>query len=102
MIAQSPTPPPTGATTRIEINFGHTFSVLGIKDGFYQHVVSTEGHDLPIQVGIGPASETDFTLSLKSLDRLRKALKENGMEWQIRHGVYLAFHDAIGISVFNS
>ncbi len=68
--------------------FGHTF---------YQHVVSTGGHDLPLHVGIGPASETDFTLSLKSLSRLRKALKENGLDWQMRHVVYDAGHDAIGI-----
>ncbi|MEK9138191.1 MAG: hypothetical protein AAB393_13780 [Bacteroidota bacterium] len=67
--------------------FGHTF---------YQHVVSTEGHDLPLLMGIGPASETDFTLSLKSLDRLRKALREQDLPWQIRHAVYLAFHDAMG------
>ena len=69
-------------------DLGHTF---------YQHVVSTEGHDLPLHVGIGPASETDVTRSLKSLDRLRKALREQDLPWQIRHGVYLAFHDGMGI-----
>ena len=41
--------------------FGHTF---------YQHCVSTSGHDLPVHITIGPASESDFTLSLKSLDRI--------------------------------
>ncbi len=48
-------------------------------------------------MGIGPASETDVTRSLKSLDRLRKALREQDLPWQIRHGVYLAFHDGMGI-----
>ncbi|MBI1929234.1 transposase [Candidatus Poribacteria bacterium] len=67
--------------------FGHTF---------YQHVVSTQGHDLPLHVGIGPASETDLTRSLKSLDRLRKALREHDLPWQIRHGVYDAGHDGMG------
>jgi len=43
--------------------FGHTF---------YQHLVSFNGHDLPVHLSIGPASETDFTLSLKSLDRFLK------------------------------
>ncbi len=43
--------------------FGHTF---------YQHVVSTNGHDLPLQISISQASETDFTLSMKGLDRLRR------------------------------
>jgi hypothetical protein len=54
--------------------FGHTF---------YQHVVSTNGHDLPhlpLYVSISRASETDFTLSMKSMDRLRKALSSQG-EW---------------------
>jgi len=68
--------------------FGHTF---------YQHVVSTQGHDLPIHVGIGPASETDFTLSLNNLDKLTKAFKENGLDWQIQHAIYDAGHDALGI-----
>jgi hypothetical protein len=45
---------------------------------------------------IGPASETDFTLSLKSLDRLRKVLKEHGRGWQIDTAVYEAGHDARG------
>ena len=68
--------------------FGHTF---------YQYVVSTEGHDLPIHVGMGPASETDFTLSLKNLDKFRKTLKENGLDWQIQQAIYDAGHDALGI-----
>ncbi len=68
--------------------FGHTF---------YQYVVSTQGHDLPIHVGIGPASETDFTLSLKNIDKLTKAFKENGLDWQIIHAIYDAGHDALGI-----
>jgi hypothetical protein len=62
--------------------FGHTF---------YQHVVSTNGHDLP------RASETDFTLSPKSLDRLTKALREHGLEWKIDNAVYDCGHDATGI-----
>ena len=68
--------------------FGHTL---------YQHVVSTNGHDLPMQVSISQASETDFTLSMKSLDRLKKALKEHGLKWQIQNMVYDAGHDATGI-----
>ena len=68
--------------------FGHTF---------YQHVVCCNGHDLPLHVLISDASETDFTLSMKSMDRLKKALKENGLEWKINHAVYDAGHDALGI-----
>ena len=68
--------------------FGHTF---------YQHIVSANGHDLPLDVSTAPASETDFTLSLNSLDRLKKALKENGLEWKISNAIYDAGHDATGI-----
>jgi hypothetical protein len=67
--------------------FGHTF---------YQHVVSTNGHDLPLHVSISRASETDYTLSMKDMDRLRKALKEHGLDWKIDNGVYDAGHDSTG------
>jgi hypothetical protein len=43
--------------------FGHTF---------YQHIVNHGGHDLPVHIHFGQASESDFTLSLNSLDRLLK------------------------------
>jgi len=68
--------------------FGHTY---------YQHVVSTNGHDLPLHVSISRASETDFTLSMKDMDRLRKALKEHGLHWEIDNAVYDAGHDATGV-----
>lgn len=68
--------------------FGHTF---------YQHCVSTQGHDLPIHITIGQASETDFTLSLKSLDRCLKMFAENDFSAKIYSTSYDAGHDALGI-----
>ena len=68
--------------------FGHTF---------YQHVVSTQGHDLPLHVSLGPASETDCTLSLHDLDRLRKTLHEHHLDWNIDTAIYDSLHDARGI-----
>ena len=67
--------------------FGHTY---------YQHIVSTNGHDLPLNISIASASETDYTLSMKSMDRLRKALKENGLEWKIQYAIHDAGHDSTG------
>jgi len=64
---------------------------------FYQHVVSQNGHDLPLHVTISNASLTDFTLSMKSRDRLKKAMKENGLSWKIENVVYDSGHDALGI-----
>jgi hypothetical protein len=68
--------------------FGHTF---------YQHIVSFNGHDLPLHVTIGPASESDFTLSLNSLDRFLKAAAENQRPLAIDAVAYDAGHDALGI-----
>jgi hypothetical protein len=68
--------------------FGHTF---------YQHIVNHRGHDLPVHLAIGQASETDFTLSLKSLDRLSKAARENGLDLSLSAAVYDAGHDGRGI-----
>lgn len=68
--------------------FGHTF---------YQQVVSTSGHDLPVHLTIGPASETDFTLSLNSLDRFQKAAEENGLQVKIEAVALDSGHDAAGI-----
>jgi hypothetical protein len=67
--------------------FGHSF---------YQHVVNFGGHDLPIHIHFGQASESDFTLSLKSLDRLLKACAENHLPVSISAAVYDAGHDGRG------
>jgi hypothetical protein len=67
--------------------FGHTY---------YQHCVSSHGHDLPVHITIGPASETDFTLSIKSLDRFTKACAEHQCDATICAMGYDAGHDAVG------
>jgi hypothetical protein len=67
--------------------FGHTYS---------QHCLSSGGHDLPVHLTIGPASETDFTLSIKSLDRFTKACSENKSDVTIFAIGYDAGHDAVG------
>jgi hypothetical protein len=67
--------------------FGHTY---------YQHCVSSSGHDLPVHVTIGQASETDFTLSIKSLDRFTKACAEHKFDVTIFAIGYDAGHDAVG------
>lgn len=68
--------------------FGHTF---------YQHIVNFGGHDLPIHLTIGQASESDFTLSLKSLDRFLKASHDNGIKLSISAAIYDSGHDGRGI-----
>lgn len=68
--------------------FGHTF---------YQHVVSSSGHDLPVHLTIGQASESDFTLSLKSLDRFLKTAREHKLDLGIDAVGYDAGHDGRGV-----
>jgi hypothetical protein len=68
--------------------FGHTY---------YQHLVSTSGHDLPVHLTIGPASETDFTLSLKSLDRFLKTCRDHQLALTVEAVAYDCGHDARGI-----
>lgn len=67
--------------------FGHTF---------YQHCVSSNGHDLPIHILISQATESDFTLSVKSLDRFLKASKENSLDISIYAASYDSGHDGLG------
>jgi hypothetical protein len=67
--------------------FGHTF---------YQHCVSTNGHDLPVHIAIAQASASDFTLSMKSLDRFQKACAENRLPVKIYAAAYDSGHDARG------
>lgn len=67
--------------------FGHSY---------YQHIVNHNGHDLPVHVSIANASETDYTQSMKDLDRLKKSLKEHGIQWKFSHVVYDAGHDSLG------
>jgi hypothetical protein len=71
--------------------FGHTF---------YQHIVSFGGHDLPVHLTLGPASESDFTLSLNSLDRFLKGCDEHQLPVSVYAAIYDAGHDAFGIYEF--
>jgi hypothetical protein len=61
---------------------------------FYELSVSTEGHDLPVAIGLEPGNGSDFTASLRVYDRLVKNLAEKTDGWHI--GIYIADagHDA--------
>jgi len=68
--------------------FGHTF---------YQHTVSVSGHDLPLHITMGPASESDFTLSMKSLDSMLKMFSAHVLPVNIYSMSYDSGHDGLGI-----
>ncbi len=67
--------------------FGHTF---------YQHIVNHGGHDLPVHLLLGQASESDFTLSLKSMDRLLKTFAEHNLQVSLSAAIYDSGHDGRG------
>lgn len=58
---------------------------------FYEVSVSVAGHDLPLALRLDSANTTDYTASVMTLDRLRKALPPVGMA--IRHFIADAGHD---------
>ena len=66
-------------------------------DRFYQLCYSSRGHDLPMHVLCGPASETDYTLCPKSFDRLLKVFREHRVSYNIPAAIFDAGHDALGV-----
>jgi hypothetical protein len=59
----------------------------------YELCVSSQGHDLPLHLRLDPGNESDFTASLKALDRLRKLLRHSHPEMTIRYLVQDKGHD---------
>ncbi len=49
-------------------------------DRYYHILVTQNGHDFPLLTIMPGGNESDYTLSLKALDRLLKALQENGLD----------------------
>lgn len=68
---------------------------------FYQYTINYNGHDLPLPPSIEQASETDYTQSMKNLDRLLKALKEHNLDWKIKYATLDAGHDSTGNYEYN-
>jgi len=62
----------------------------------YQICYSSKGHDLPVNIILGPASETDYTLSLKAYDSCIKTLGEHDITVNITAAIMDAGHDAMG------
>ncbi len=66
-------------------------------DKFYQFCYAAGGHNLPLNVICGPASESDYTLSLKSFDRMIKTFIEHNFNVNISGAALDKGHDAMGI-----
>lgn len=66
-------------------------------DRSYTSSVSANGRDIPLMTIMPGGNESDFTLSLKALDRLLKLLEDLDTTLQIRILVGDGHHDAMGI-----
>jgi hypothetical protein len=63
-------------------------------DKYYHLMTYQNGHDLPLLSFIPGGNESDYTLSLKTLDHFQKACKENGVDLKIVHFSGDGHHDA--------
>lgn len=66
-------------------------------DRSYTLSVHVDGHDLPLLTILPGGNESDFTLSLKAIDRLLKLLEDLDAAPQIRIVIGDGHHDALGI-----
>ena len=66
-------------------------------DRSYTISVHLNGHDFPLITILPGGNETDFTLSLKALDRLLKLLEDLDTDLHIRIVIGDGHHDAMGI-----
>lgn len=60
---------------------------------FYEISTSVAGHDLPLAIRLDPANETDFTASIRTLDRLCKGLNGLAGTLGLRFFIADAGHD---------
>jgi hypothetical protein len=75
-----------------DVRHGYTFG-----DRSYTISVHVKGHDIPLMTILPGGNESDFTLSLKALDRLLKLLEELDTAPGIRIFIGDGHHDAMGI-----
>lgn len=72
----------------------HEFFYFGER--LYQHLFAGAGHDLPLHISCGPASEVDYTLCPKDFDRMLKTFREHNFSVNITGAGYDAGVDAMG------
>ncbi len=71
------------ASPTAEWRRNHRTNSFVFGDRYCHLIVACNGHDFPLQVVMPGGNESDYTLSLKAIDRLLKTAKENGVEIQI-------------------
>lgn len=77
-----------------EFCYDHHHDCYVFGDRYYHIILTESGHDFPIHVHMPGGNESDYTLSLTSIDRTLKMLRENGSEINI--GIFIGdgHHDS--------
>ncbi len=65
--------------------YDHHHNCFVFGDRYYIMAVTENGHDFPLHVTLPGGNESDFTLSLNTLDRFQKAAHENGLDIHIHY-----------------
>jgi hypothetical protein len=63
-------------------------------DRYYLMVVHQNSHDLPLMISMPGGNESDYTLSLKTLDRMGKCIVENHKDMRITIFIGDGHHDS--------
>ena len=74
--------------------FDHHHNCYVFGDRYYILAVTENGHDFPLHVTLPGGNESDFTLSLNTLDRFIKAARENGLNMHIHYFCGDGHHDS--------
>ena len=74
--------------------YDHHHNCFVFGDRYYIMAVTENGHDFPLHVTLPGGNESDFTLSLNTLDRFQKAAHENGLDIHIHYFCGDGHHDS--------
>lgn len=74
--------------------YDHHHDRIIFADRYYLIVVHQNGHDLPVQITMPGGNESDYTLSLKALDRLLKAIVESSGKIRVTVFIGDGHHDS--------
>jgi hypothetical protein len=91
---------PRSYTSRTaEFCWNHHLSRFVFGDRYYHLILTQNGHDFPLITIMPGGNESDYTLSLKAVDRFIKAAGENGVHMSIdgfcgdgHHDAYAHYH----------
>jgi hypothetical protein len=77
-----------------QLCYDHHHDCFVFGDRYYHLAANEDGHDYPLITIMPGGNESDYTLSLKAIDRFIKAANENGVNINISHFCGDGHHDS--------